>query len=103
MAHKMISCFKGLAPVSIPEEWLVGFDFDTSFAYVGDEARIRFPNGRAFGVRVTHSGPTVHQHVRRLSDDESAQTSWGAFCAPWESYQTAHVFGHGPVTKLDTV
>ena len=100
---KMISAFKGLAPVSMPADWLKDFDTKNSFARVDGEARIRFPNGKAFGVRVYYSGPEVSRSVRSLSTEEIAATPWGAFCAPWESYQTARIFGHGPVTALDTV
>ena len=103
MDRQMISAFKGLAPVSMPADWLKDFDMKNSFAYVDGEARIRFPNGKAFGVRVYHSGPEVSRSVRALSSEEIAATPWGPFSAPWESYQTARLFGHGPVTALDTV
>ncbi|KKW41084.1 hypothetical protein A3I46_02600 [Candidatus Kaiserbacteria bacterium RIFCSPLOWO2_02_FULL_54_13] len=101
--RQMISCFKGLAPVSMPTEWLEGFDAKNAFAYVGNEARIRFLNGKAFGVTVHHNGPEVSRTVRALSAEEMAATSWGAFCSPWESYQTSKLFGHGPTTALDQV
>ena len=103
MERKMISCFKGLAPVSVPADWLKGFDLKNSFACINGEARIRFPNGKAFGVRIEHDGPEVIRHVRRLSQEEIEQTPWGPFGPPWESYRTAKIFGHGPVTRLDEI
>ncbi len=103
MERQMISAFKGLAPVSMPADWLKDFDVKNSFACVDSEARIRFPNKKAFGVRVYHSGHEVSRSVRLLSSEEIVATPWGAFSAPWESYQTASIFGHGPVTALDTV
>jgi len=99
----MISVFGGLAPVSMPADWLKEFDMRRSFACVNGEARIRFPNGKAFGVRVYHRGPEVSRSVRVLRAEEVAETSWGPFAAPWETYRTAQVFGHGPVTALDSV
>ena len=99
----MISCFKGLAPVSMPASWLEGFDVKNSFAYVEGEARIRFPNGKAFGVRVEFNGPDVTRIVRVLTSEEIEKTQWGPFCPPWESYEVAKLFGHGPVTPLDEV
>ena len=102
MARMMISCHKGLAPISVPEEWLEGFDTSTSFAAVASEARIRFPNGKAFGVRVNFSGGgRPSPSVRSLPREEIKETSWGPFCAPWETYEMAKMFGHGPVTPLD--
>jgi len=103
MGKQMISCFKGLAPVSMPKEWLEGFDMKTSFAYVKKEARIRFPNGRAFGVTVQYHGAEVSRYVRALSAEEIAATPWGPFDSPWESYQTSQIFGHGPTTALDEI
>jgi len=92
---------QGLAPISIPEEWLEGFDSKSSFAYVEGEARIRFSNGRAFGVQVRGAGPDLTREVRELSEEEVSQTPWGPFCKPWESYETARIFGYGPVIDID--
>ena len=106
--RQMISCFKGLAPVSFPAEWLEHFMKDTGFASVDGEARIRFfhPDnawGNAYGVRCTGGGPNLSRSVRKLSRDESIDTDWGPFCSPWETYETAQIFGHGPVTRLDEI
>ena len=101
MTRQKISCFKGLAPVSIPQEWLEGFDPKTSFAYVNREALIRFPNGKAFGVQVEPDGSEVRRYVRGLP--EQADIPWGPFCSAWESYHTAEAFGHGEVTPLDQI
>lgn len=98
--NQMISAHKGLGPVSVPQEWLNGFDPLSSFADSGREALIRFPNGYAFGVSISEHGSDVQSHVRRLSDAEIAGTKWGAFCPPWETYETAKIFGHGPVKHL---
>lgn len=100
MERQMISCFKGLAPISVPEEWLENFDTQKSFASVGDEARIKFPNGKAFGISISHSGSKVSVSVRGLSTEEVSTTSWGPFCSPWEVYKIARFFGHGRVTEL---
>lgn len=100
----MISCHKGLAPVSFPAVWLEEFEGDASFAMVGEEGRIRFAvNGLAFGVSVESYGPRVERFVRRLSAEEIGTTPWGGFCAPWEPYKVMRAFGHGPVTSLDQV
>jgi hypothetical protein len=96
----MISCHKGLAPISFPAGWLAGFDVSSSFASVKDEGRIRFPNGRAFGVAVHHNGPDVSPVVRELDPCEIAETEWGPLCEPWETSRTAQIFGHGKVTRL---
>lgn len=100
----MISCFKGLAPVSFPKSWLENFDMEHAFAYEALEARILF-NGaqpvRGFGVQVHGAGPNLSRQVHELSDEEIAETPWGEMCSPWESYGTAKLFGHGHVTKLD--
>lgn len=107
-ARQMISCFKGLAPVSFPAEWLDHLVMDTAFAEVDGEARIRFfhPDdawGRAYGVSVYGGGPNLERSIRKLSREESIATDWGPFCSPWETYQTAQVFGYGPVTPLDQI
>ena len=99
--RQMISCHKGLAPISFPKEWLQNFDMKQSFASVGNEGRIRFPNGRAFGVSVEYNGPAVTSIVRELSKKEIEKTNWGEFTSPWESYQTAKMFGYGKTTKLN--
>lgn len=101
--HQMISCFKGLAPVSMPAEWLAGFDIKTSFGIEGRQARIRFPNGKAFGISVSHHGAHVHRAIVPLSPKQIQETNWGPFGPPWESYQTSKLFGHGLVTKLDEI
>jgi len=98
--RQMISCHKGLAPISFPADWLQNFDIKHSFASVGGEGRIRFPNGRAWGVSVEHNGPDITRVIRELSSEEIEVTKWGKFTKPWESYQTSKVFGHGPVTEL---
>ena len=103
MERQMISCFKGLAPVAMPKEWLTNFDTSASFAMVEKEARIRFPNGNAFGISISHHGAEVSRYVRALSASEIEATEWGGFCVPWESYQTMRIFGHGPITNLDEV
>ncbi len=105
MNRMMVSCYKGLAPVSFPADWIEGIDYEHSFAAAGGRAQIRFPNGKAFEVWVT-SPPDfgkVERHVRRLSDEEIARIPWGPFCPPWESYQTAKLFGHAAPIELDKV
>lgn len=102
MPHQMISCFKGLAPVSVPSDWLEPAE-DIQFAASGQVAYIRFGVGRAFSVRVHYDGPTVTPDVRRLSEDEEASVMWGDFCEPWESYKAVRLFGAGDPTKLDEI
>jgi hypothetical protein len=100
----MISCYKGLAPVSFPAEWAEGFDYDASFAHENGRAQIYFrPAGRAFEVWLTYGEEfaEVYQHVRELSSEEIEKIAWGAFCDPWESYQTAMMFGHNDVIRID--
>jgi hypothetical protein len=101
MDRQMISCHKGLAPISFPQEWIEGFDFDHGFASVGGEARIKFPNGRAFGVSVSHNGPEATPRVRELSAEEVEATTWGGFQKPWETYHAAQMFGHGKITRIE--
>jgi hypothetical protein len=100
MSRQMISCHKGLAPISFPAEWLDGFDAAHGFAAVEGEGRIRFPNGRAFGVSINTTGPEVLPIIRELSAVEIAATSWGGFCRPWERYDTAQMFGHSRITQI---
>jgi hypothetical protein len=101
MARQMISCHKGLAPISFPADWLKNFNMKKSFASVGGEGRIRFPNGRAWGVSVEHDGADVTPIVRELSQAEINSTDWGEFTRPWESYQTTKIFGCGKITRLN--
>ena len=102
--RRMISCFRGLCPISMPEEWLAGFDIAKSFATLASgEAAIRFPNGKAFALRVEHNGPEVSRTVRALSTAEQSALEWGKFGPPWETHDVAKAFGHGPITALDTL
>ena len=103
MDRKMVSCFKGLAPVSFPSDWLKGFDMNNSWACVNGEARIRFPSGRAFGISIEKDGVDVIRHARELTQEEIITTPWGKFCEPWETYSTAKLFGHGETIKLDEI
>jgi len=103
MDRRMISCFDGLAALSMPGEWLNGFNPKNSFAYVEGEARIRFPNGKAFGVRIDYNDFSPNPCVRSLSVEEIEATPWGPFCSPWELYEVAFIFGHGKVIALDEI
>lgn len=98
----MISCYRGLAPVSFPADWAVGWDPRTAFGRCNGEAAIRFPAvNRAFAVSIEDTAEGPKAVVRELTAAEMAETKWGPFGHPWESYETAKIFGHGPVTKLD--
>lgn len=89
----MVSCYKGLAPVSFPAEWADNSG-TVAFAAENGRAQIRFTEDTAFEIWITHAGPEVVQHYRRLDEAEMGSISWGKFCPPWESYQTMKLFGH---------
>lgn len=106
----MISCYRGLAPVSFPSEWTEGMDMEHAFAYEGGRAQIYFNTvNRGFEVWVDYPSadtledafrPSPEGRVRELSSDEIASIQWGEFCEPWESYQTARLFGHGAILRI---
>jgi len=99
----LVSSWKGLAPVSFPDEWAQGFDPDSCFARVGDEARILFPSvRRAFATRVEGEGPHVRGLLRELTPEEIEATGWGPLNGtPWEPWSVAQVFGHGPILRVE--
>lgn len=101
--RRMLTAYKGIAPVSMPERWLQGFDPSLAFAEVGGEARVRFPRHGAFGIRVEGGNGKPWCQVRRLSEDEVVATIWGGPTALWEAATTVSLFGHGPVTALDEI
>ncbi len=95
--------FDGLRGMSIPHDWLRGFDIEKSFACVEGEPRIRFPNGQALGILMYRDGIMLHKFIRSLSEDEINETAWGAACTPWENYLGSNLFGRDPVTLHHTV
>ena len=88
MSRYMIACFKGQGAISFPADWVKGGTLST--AQEGNEARIKFPNGTAFGVKVNPGAP---QFVRVLSDDERRNTLWGAPGEPWVPYNVTKFMG----------
>lgn len=104
MTRRVISCFRGRATISVPNIWVVGFNYRWGFAYVGREARIRFPAvHRAFGISLD-DGPSARVVVRELTwDQEVLVTPWGPLRPPWEPYTVAQRFGHAPPICLDQV
>jgi len=93
MSRKTLYAFKGLLVASFPEEWLQGMDFSKSFACVDGKALVKFGNGRAFEFWVEHDGPTVTQCYMELAEELIEKVKWGEFCAPFESYERARLFG----------
>lgn len=76
-------------------------DMEHAFAARGREALVNFGAAGAYAVWVAGSGASVYGAARRLSTDETAATAWGKFCAPWEPWHVAEVFGHGDIVPLD--
>lgn len=94
-----LSCFKGMAPIAMPDQWVDNFDPNTSFAAINGRARIRFQNGLAFEVWVEPGQPPIGR-ARALTPPEIEATHWGPFQPPWETWHTAELFGHGPLLYL---
>ncbi len=101
MEEKMISAFKGQAILSVPADWLKGLNMNNSCAFVGGEARIRFPNGKGYGIRVYRKGSNLFKEVRQLSPGEIATTEWGPPCYPWEWKTPTPFLGSRSVVKLN--
>ena len=103
MAEKrlMVSCYRGLAPVSVPAEWVQGMDIKHGFAAENGRAQIYFKGiNRAFEVWVEQDGPDVRQCWRELTPEEIAEIQWGPICSPWEPNSVAQLFGHGRPIRL---
>ena len=89
MARLMLACFKGQGAISFPSEWARGEIWSTQIGK--NEARIRFPNGEAFGVRVN---PGAEQFVYRLTEEEKRATFWGKLeSPPWVPYKVTKFMG----------
>lgn len=104
MAEKrlMVSCYRGLAPVSVPAEWVQGMDIKHGFAAENGRAQIYFKGiNRAFEVWIEQDGPDVRQCWRELTQDEIEQIQWGPICSPWEPNKVAQLFGHGEPIRLN--
>lgn len=96
--QRTLSVHKGLAFISFPTSWLESFDMKNSFASKDGEGLIKFPNGRAFAIGVSHDGGEVSSYARELTEEDKKSIEWGEFCPPFETHATATLFGRSSRT-----